>query len=119
MILKIKDKDVKFGFGTYYLGKALKENNTDISGLLESISKNPIADMVDLMYFSAKCEAELDDVKVPITKREFVDFLEETKDFKNDDGVLSKWSKALIESIRGNFLPEEDKEVNEVAEKKN
>jgi hypothetical protein len=117
MVLKIKGKDIKFGFGLYFLGKAQKENSTDLRGLLESLSKNPIADMVDLMYYSAKCEAELDEVKLDLTKREFLEHLEETKDFQNTDGLISQWSKGLMETIRGNFLPESKEEEGEVKKK--
>lgn len=106
MVLKIKGKDIRFGFGLYFLGKAQKENGTDLMGLLQSLQKNPISDMVDLMYFSAKCEAELDEKELEITKREFLEHLEETKDFHNTDGVIARWSKGLMETISGNFLPE-------------
>lgn len=106
MIIKIKGYNIKFGFGLYFLGKAQKENNTDLNGLLKSLAKNPIADMVDLMYYSAKCEAELDDVKLQITKRDLLNHLEEIKDFDNTDGHIAKWSSGLMESIKGNFLPE-------------
>lgn len=110
MTININDKNIKFGFGLYFLGKAQKENNTDLFGLLQSIVRNPVSDMVDLMYFSAKCEAELDEVELLITKRELLDFLEENNDFKNVDGYLSKWSKKLLGTIEGNFIPKEDEE---------
>lgn len=118
MVVKINGHDIKFGFGLYFLGKAQKEQNTDLSGLLQSLVKNPIADMVDLMFYSAKCEAEIDEVELKITKREFLTHLEQTKDFDNTDGVLAQWSNKFIETIKGNFLPEE-KEVDQAAEKKN
>lgn len=110
MEVKINDKTVKFGYGLYFLGKAQKQWNTDLQGLLQSIVKNPIADMIDLMYFSAKCEAELDDVGISLTKREFVEHLEKIKDFHNDQGVLATFVKGLVESIQGNFLPEQEEE---------
>jgi len=118
MIIKIKGIDVKFSVGLYFLGKAQKEYNTDLQGLLNSLIKNPLADMVDLMYYSAKCEAQLDDIEVPITKREFVSYLEDSNDFQKTDGVLAEWSKKFVESIRGNFLPENE-EVTADGEKKN
>lgn len=119
MVLKINGQDVKFGFGLYFLGKAQKEQNTDLNGLLQSLVKNPISDMVDLMFYSAKCEAEIDEVELKITKRQFLTHLEETKDFDNTDGLLARWSNKFIETIKGNFLPEGSKEVDEAAEKKN
>lgn len=118
MVLKIKEKDVKFGFGLYFLGKAMKERDTDLKGLLESLSKNPIVDMVDLMYFSAKCEAELDEVGISITKREFLEHLEITDDFQNTEGLLAKWSNMFLESIKGNFLPEAKEEKEDEVKKK-
>lgn len=118
MVVKINGHDIKFGFGLYFLGKAQKEQNTDLNGLLQSLVKNPIADMVDLMFYSAKCEAEIDEVELKITKRDFLTHLEETKDFDNTDGLLAQWSNKFIETIKGNFLPEEN-EVDKAAEKKN
>lgn len=120
MVVKINDKDVKFSFGLYFLGKAQINFNVDLSGLLQMLIKNPTANMVDLMWYSAVCESELDEVELPIKKRDFVDFLEGTNDFKNTDGVLAKYSNALLETIRGNFLPVNDEPVKEgEGEKKN
>ncbi len=109
MTINIKGHSVKFGVGLYFLGKAQKENDTDLGGLLQSIAKNPVADMVDLMYYSAKCEAELDDINIPISKRDFLEFLEENDDFKNTDGHLAKWSNDLVKSVKVMFA-ENDKE---------
>ena len=120
MIANIKGHSIKFGYGLYFLGKAQKEHNTDLQGLLQSLLKNPIADMVDLMYYSAKCEAELDEVNLKITKREFLTHLEETKDFDDTNGLLAKWSNSLVGTIKGNFLPEESEDkIDSDAEKKN
>ena len=120
MVIKIKEHDIKFGFGLYFLGKTLKKQDTDLRGLLESLIKNPItvnADMIDLMYFSAQCEAELDEVELPIKKRDLLEHLESIKDFDNDKGILSKWSAKFIETIQGTFLPEEEKDDDEVKKK--
>ena len=119
MLINIKGKDVKFGFGLYFLGKAMKNQDTDLQGILTSISKHPIADMVDLMYFSAKCEAELDNVELQISKRDFLEHLEATNDFKNTDGLLAEWANKFTESLKGNFLPENEEEQTANDEKKN
>lgn len=116
MIIKIKDHDIKLGFGLYFLGKAQKANDTDLNGLLNSLIKNPISDMVDLMWYSAQCEAELDGVELPITKRDLVEHLETTNDFDNLDGYLSKFNAGIVETIKGHFLPEDD-EKEEVKKK--
>ena len=108
MIIKVKGHDIKLGFGLYFLGKAQKENDTDLQGLLKSLAKNPIADMCDLMWFSAVCEAELDEVELPIKKRDLIEFLEQSKDFDNTEGILARWSKKFTDTIRGNFLPKEE-----------
>jgi len=114
MTVTINGHDVKFGFGLYFLGKAQKEFNVDLNGLLNSLMINPIADMIDLMYYSAKCEAELDEVKLQVSKREFLTFLEETKDFKKTDGILAEWSNKFVDNIKGNFLPEVEEEADAV-----
>jgi hypothetical protein len=117
MIIDINGHDIKFGFGLYFLGKAQKEQNTDLSGLLQSLVKNPIADMVDLMFFSAKCEADLDEVKLQITKREFLDFLESNNDFQKTDGYLAQWSTKLVDSVKIMFSENENVVENEAVKK--
>lgn len=120
MILKINDKDVKFSFGLYFLGRAMKKNDTDLKGLLVDIAKNPISDVVDLMYFSAKIEAEIDETKLDLTKREFLKFLEDNNEFNKNDGVINQWANGLQETVKGYFLPNNDTEETEVdTEKKN
>ena len=120
MILKINNKDIKLGYGLYFLGKAIKERETDIIGLLNGINKYPISEVVDLMYFSAKCEAELDETILPISKRDLLNFLEANNDFTDDKGNIAKFSKGLVDSIQEHFLPH-SKEVAEdtTDEKKN
>lgn len=110
MIIKIKDHDIKLGFGLYFLGKAQEARGTDLDGLLSYLIKNPISNPVDLMWLSAECEAELDEIELPIKKREFVNYLEETKDFDKTDGVLAKWMSKFTNTIKGNFLPKEENE---------
>ena len=117
MVVKIKEHDIKLGFGLYFLGKAQKKADTDLNGLLKSLIKNPISDMVDLMWYSAVCEAELDEVELPIKKRDLVEFLEETKDYDNTDGLLAKWSGKFTDTIRGNFLPKEEDDNKDVKKK--
>lgn len=114
----INGNEISFGYGLYFLGKAQKEYDTDLNGLLKSLVKNPIADMVDLMYYSAKCEAELDEVKLPITKRQLLEHLEKKDDFNKEDGLLAKWSSGLMDTIRGNFLPNDDEDKQEGQKKR-
>lgn len=118
MNLKIKEHDIKFGFGLYFLGKAQKIRNEDLGELLRSIAQNPLADVVDLMWLSAEVEAELDEVELSIKKRDFVNYLEEVEDFKNDKGIIAQWSTKLIGTIKGNFLPEDNGNEKEDTSKK-
>lgn len=119
MRIEISGKEILLGHGLYFLGKAQKKYDTDLMGLLENIKKNPIADCVDLMYYSAECEAELDGHNIEITKREFLEHLEKTDAFKSMDGILSSWVQELINSIKGHFLPEDvETEVKAVKGKK-
>lgn len=106
MVININGKDVGFSYGLYFLGKAMKQKNVDLNELLTGLLKNVLSEAVDLMYYSAVCEAEIDGVEVPITKREFLNYLEKEKDFLNSSGAIAKWSKGLTETISGNFLPE-------------
>ena len=117
MVITINKHEIKLGFGLYFLGRAQKKFDTDLQGLLESLIKNPISDMVDLMYLSAQCEAELDEVELPIKKRDLVEHLERVNDFDNSEGILAKWSKGFAESLNGYFLPKDD-EKSEGSKKK-
>ena len=58
MTIKINGKDIKFGFGLYFIGKAQSEKDTDLQGLLKSIKT--VSDVIDLMYIDAKTEASPD-----------------------------------------------------------
>lgn len=121
MKVKIKDKEVKIGYGLYFLGVAQKELNTDLNGLLQGLIKYPISEMVDLLWLSIKCEASLDEVELPIKKRDLVEHLQDTKDFEDEDGILAKFSNNFVKSIRGSFIGEEEGESSEeeTPEKKN
>jgi len=117
MVIKIKEHDIKLGFGLYFLGKAQKKNDTNLGGLLKSMGKDPIPEIVDLMFFSAQCEAELDEIDLPIKKRDFVEYLEDKKDFDDTEGVLAKWSSKFIKTIEGSFLPKEGNDEGTVKKK--
>lgn len=117
MTIDINGNTVKAGFGLYFIGKAQEKYDLDLLGLLTAVAKHPVAKMVDLMWFSIQCEAELDEVEVPIKKRALLEHLENTKDFENEKGVIATWGAKFTESIRGNFIPE-DEEIEE-GEKKN
>ena len=113
----INNKEVNFTFGLYFLGKAQKEFNTDLNGLLQNIAKNPLSDITDLMYYSIKCSAELDEIKPEISKREFVEHLETNSEYAKEDGIIKQWTDKFIESIKGHFLPN-DNETEDTESKK-
>ena len=85
---------------------------------MQNIAKNPLSDITDLMYYSIKCSAELDDVKPQITKREFVEHLENNGEYAKDNGIIKKWTDKFIESIKGHFLPNESEAENNTESKK-
>lgn len=112
----INNKEVEFSFGLYFLGKAQKEFNTDLKGLLENIIKNPLSEVADLMYYSIKCNCEIDEVELPITKREFISFLELGGEYGKKDGIIKQWTDKLLVTIKGTFEMED--EGNEGVDKK-
>jgi len=112
MKCNIKGKEVKFSYGLYFLGKAQKITNNTLYGMLQGIQENPLCDVVDLMYLSMKVECDLDDLKVPFTKREFIQYME-VEEYGKEDGIIYKWTSKLIESISGHFLPKNEDEGNE------
>ena len=115
MTIKIKEHDINFGFGLYFLGKAQGEKGVDLNGLLKGLKNN--TDIIDLMFLSAKTEAYLDEVAFPLTRREFVEFFTTDKDSLK---IIKQWETQFVEDIKGHFLPEnkEDEKENEEVKKK-
>ena len=119
MKIEVKGVNVDLSFGLYFLGKVLKKYDSDLVTFLALLQKNPLAEFVDVMYFCIECNADLDGIKPPITKREFVNFLQDNDDFNNKEGVLANFSKGLITSINGHFTPnQEDENDSEEVKKK-
>lgn len=118
MVKDIAGHNIKFGFGLYFLGKAQKKWQTDLDGLLKGLVKYPIANMVDLMWYSAQCEAELDGKELAISKRDFITFLEQTNDYQDEEGYLATWSNQFVESVKGVFGIDAEQEIEEDVKKK-
>ena len=113
MLIQIKEHSIKFSFGLYFLGKAQSHYNTDLGGLLKSLKTN--ADIIDLMFLSAKTESYLDEKDFPITRREFVEYFINSK---NAIEEIKKWELQFVEDIKGHFLPDnEDNKEDEVKKK--
>ena len=116
MTLEINGNTIEFSYGLYFLGKAQKQRKQDMVEMLNDMATN-ISDSVDLMYLSAEIECELNNSQMPITKKEFVDFLEKENDFKNTEGYLAKWAKELLKTVKGHFLPEQEGSSDDVKKK--
>lgn len=114
MTINFKEHKIKFGFGLYFLGKAQSDKGVDLNGLLQGIKNN--VDIIDLMYISAKTEAYLDEINLPFTRREFISYFEENRDF---DKHIKEWELKFVESVKGHFLPKEEDSENKEGEKKN
>lgn len=111
----MKDK-IKFSYGLYFLGKAVEETGKDLAQILLDIQNNPHSELVDLMYLSYKVNCKLDEVKPDVSKRQFVEYIERSKDLSNDDGLAANFLNKLTETMN-EFLPKSDEEV-ETAKKK-
>ena len=112
MVINIKEHDIKFGFGLYFLGKAQSHNNVDLNGLLQGLKNN--TDIIDLMFLSAKTEAYLDEIDFPLTRREFVEFFTTGKDSLK---LIKEWELQFVEDIKGHFLPENKDEKGDEVKK--
>jgi hypothetical protein len=107
MKVDINGKQIKFGFGLYFLGKAQSHFNKDLGSLLTGL-KNRV-DIVDLMYVSAKSEAYLDDEPFEYTKREWVKLF---IDDNVSDDTITQWETKFAESIKG-LIPILDEDKND------
>ena len=116
MKVEIDGKEISFGFGLYFLGKAQGVLGLELVELLASLKTR--ADIVDLMYVSAKTEAYLDDKIFVYSKRDWVDlFINDTAEVK----VITDWEVEFVKSVQGLFnLKQEDteSETNLTVEKK-
>lgn len=115
MTLTYKTETLNFEFGLHFLGKAQSAlGYSDFNELLQNIKTR--ADIVDLMFISAKDAAYLDDKTFNITKREWVTAFE-----SNEIEVekVTEWENKFVESINGIFkLPKEEDIAEEEGSKK-
>lgn len=107
MKFKVGDKELGFSHGLYFIGKAQEEFNKDLFQLVGALSSNTLGFLPDLMYLSMKVDAELDGDKPKISKREFVEWLESTKDLNNEKGLGATFISEFSKSIKSN-LPEDE-----------
>ena len=117
MKLEYKGQELSFEFGLHFLGKAQSAlGYLDFNELLKNIKSR--ADIVDLMYVSAKDSAFLDDKPFNITKREWVNAFESDEIQSNK---IVEWEGLFVESINGIFgleSPKEDVVEDEDVKKK-
>lgn len=114
MIAEIKGKKVKFTVGLYFLGEAQAELNMNIDELIRAVINNPSKYLLDLMFISARVEAELDEKPCPITKRDLVEWLDESDDFAKNDGIGAEFSNKLVKSLTKHLpKPEEAEPVED------
>ena len=114
--MTIDGKDINFSYGLYFIGKAREKTGKDISEVFTGIQANPHSELVDLMYLSIEVDASLDGKKPPLTKREFVEYIQSSNDLNNDDGFGATFLKELTKSLFEN-VPKSDEDGKEVKKK--
>ena len=107
MKANINGKEVGFSYGLYFIGKAQEETGKELYEIVNSLSKNALSLIPDLMYLSISIDAQLDGKKPAITKREFIEWMESEKDLAKDDGLASQFIQSFTETIKDN-LPKDD-----------
>ena len=103
----INGKEIGFSNGLYFIGKAQQQLGKDLFQLVEELGKNTLSFLPDLMWLSIKVDAELDDKQPSITKREFNEYLENSKDLSNNEGIGARFVSEFSNSIKTN-LPQEE-----------
>lgn len=117
MKFEINGQEIGFSHGLYFIGKAQEVFKKDLFELVGTLGSNTLSFLPDLMYLSLKVDAELDDKEPKISKREFIEWIETTKDLANDKGLGAKFVSEFTKSIKSN-LPEEKVEAEEDVKKK-
>ena len=104
----INGKEIGFSHGLYFIGKAQKELGKDLFELVDELGKNTLSFLPDLMYLSIKVDAELDDKQPLIKKREFIEYLENSKDLSDAEGIGARFISEFSKSIKVNLPVNED-----------
>ena len=107
MKAEINGKEIGFSNGLYFIGKAQRELGYDLFQLVEELGKNTLSFLPDLMWLSIRVDAELDDKQPAISKREFIEYLENSKDLSDDKGIGARFVKSFSDSIKVNLPVEE------------
>tara|TARA_R110002153_G_scaffold180206_1_gene333670 strand:- start:712 stop:1074 length:363 start_codon:yes stop_codon:yes gene_type:complete len=96
--LNFNGKEIEFFFGLSFLGEFLKEENTDLQGIFDSINSNPYSFIPNLMYKSYLHNSKRQGKKTDLKPFEMSDLIEETGHFK-DGSESAKFVEAFLQSI--------------------
>ena len=115
MTLEYKGKEIGFSFGLYFLGKAQGFLGvSDFNELIQSLKTR--ADIVDMMYISAKTYAKRKEQYFNVTLDEWV------TSFESDEisvDKITEWESLFVEKINDVFglSKEEEDDVEELKKK--
>lgn len=115
MTLIYKEQEIGFSFGLYFLGKAQGFFGvSDFNELIQSLKTR--ADIVDMMYMSAKTYAKRKEQSFNITLDEWVTSFE-ANEIEVDK--ITEWESLFVEKINDVFglTKEEEEEVEELKKK--
>lgn len=114
MTLIYKEQEIGFSFGLYFLGKAQGFLGvSDFNELIQSLKTR--ADIVDMMYVSAKTYAKRKGQPFNVTLDEWVTSFE-ADEIQVDN--ITKWESLFVESVNGVFGLNKESEESEDSKKK-
>ena len=96
--LNFNGKELDFFFGLSFLGKFLKEENTDLQGIFNSVNSEPYTFIPHLMYKSYLHNCKRQGKGADLTPYQMSDLIEETGHFK-DGSESAKFVEAFLQSI--------------------
>ena len=96
--LNFNEKELEFFFGLSFLGEFLKEEETDLQGIFNSINSEPYTFIPNLMYKSYLHNSKRQGKKADLKPFEMSDLIEETGHFK-DGSESAKFVEAFLQSI--------------------
>jgi len=96
--LNFNEKELDFFFGLSFLGEFLKEEETDLQGIFNSINSEPYTFIPNLMYKSYLHNSKRQGKKPDLKPFEMSDLIEETGHFK-DGSESAKFVEAFLQSI--------------------
>ena len=114
--LNFNEKELDFFFGLSFLGEFLKEEDTDLQGIFNSINSEPYTFIPNLMYKSYLHNSKRQGKKADLKPFEMSDLIEETGHFK-DGSESAKFVEPFLQSLIDSLPKAEGENEDDVKKK--